>query len=370
QVMKDSVILSLEDPADFSMEDSLIMSVEDSVVFADMAQYSVMVDVFTFREDNVPQYLIDNKREDRRKLTLLFNREVQDTVILEPLSFSPPENWYLLEEHTMLDTIDYWIRDSLFYQLDSMLILTHYHITDTLLNKIPFEDSLRFNYREKKQTTRRRKKDVEQEEEKLTLGLNVQNGKRFDFYKDIIVTPVHPVFTADTSKIQISYMEDTLVMPARITVARDSTRLRRYSIHSEWIADHRYTMNLYPGAFSDIYGLTNDTISMRFSIQNPEYYGKILLNLTGVDGPKIIQVMDEKDVVVQVMVTENDGLVEFPYLEPVTFKLKLIHDSNGNGTWDTGDYMIGRQPERVEFHKESVIIKSNFYYEVNWHLED
>jgi hypothetical protein len=49
--------------------------------------------------------------------------------------------------------------------------------------------------------------------------------------------------------------------------------------------------------------------------------------------------------------------------------MKLIHDRNGNGKWDTGDYLGRKQPEAVEFHAGKINIRSNFDLELTWDLE-
>jgi len=62
-------------------------------------------------------------------------------------------------------------------------------------------------------------------------------------------------------------------------------------------------------------------------------------------------------------------LIEFNYLPPETFTLKLIHDRNNNGKWDTGDYLEHLQPEEVLFNPGSITIRSNFDMEVNWEIQ-
>jgi len=101
-----------------------------------------------------------------------------------------------------------------------------------------------------------------------------------------------------------------------------------------------------------------------------EWYGQILLNLSGVDGPKIIQVIDKNDEIVRASRVIENGLIEFPFLEPAGFTLKIVHDDNGNGKWDTGSYLEGIQPESVSYHPGTISIRSNFDMEINWNLKE
>jgi hypothetical protein len=346
------------------------VAAEDSLTLFDLARYSVMVDIFTFRENNEPQYLIDNKREDRRILRLLFNREVLDTVILEPLSFNGTD-WFLLEQHVMRDTFDYWITDSLIYQRDSLEIIAHYQVTDSIMNYEPFHDTLKFNFREAARDSRRRGKEPEEEkQEEISLSLNVRRGQPFDVYRDIIITSSHPIQKLDTAMIKFTRLEDTLNLPVAYSMSADPHFMRAASMVTQWKEGSRYDLNLFPGAVTDIYGLTHDTITTNFNMQNSDHYGKIFVNLTGVTGQTIVYLVDNKSVITKFLSTDTNGTLEFKYLEPLTYTLKTVLDANNNGKWDPGNYLQGIQPEKVIFHKEKIVLRSNFEVKVNWDLSD
>jgi hypothetical protein len=178
----------------------------------------------------------------------------------------------------------------------------------------------------------------------------------------------HPILEVDTSRMSFILIRDTLEIPQTIRIERDFFKLREYVLDIEWEVITSYKLDIFPGAFTDIYGLTHDTTSFSFQTRDPEFYGRILLNLTGVLGQKIIQVFNNKDVLVKQSIIQSDGEFIFDYMNPETFTLKLIHDRNENGMWDTGDYLERRQPEAVEFYSEPISIRSNFDMEVNWDL--
>ena len=342
---------------------------DDSLSIYDLARYSVMVDVFTFIEDNEPQYMIDNKRTDRRNISLLFNREVLDTIILEPLNFTPGEKWFLFEEHVMKDTFKYWITDSLVYKRDSLKIIAHYQASDTMMNLVPFDDTLNFNYREPVQAASRRRNQAEvSPEEKIDLKLNIRRAGEMDVYKDISIVANHPLKTIDTSRINFTYREDTLDLPVDYSVDMDEKNIRSAKLVTEWKEGYFYDLNIFPGAVEDIYGLSHDTIIVNFQARHLDSYGTIQLNLSGLEVSAIVQVIDKNNNVIRSLNTNNDGALEFQYLEPDTYRLKLIRDYNGNGKWDTGNYLDGLQPDKITINKESITLRPNFHYEVNWDL--
>jgi uncharacterized protein (DUF2141 family) len=361
-----------EDSLGLEMEDSLIVEISDSVMLAELGKYSVYVDIFLFQEDNKPQYLADYARDDRRKLSLYFNRELTQRVRMEPYNFDPAGDWFLLEEHVMKDTLDYWLKDSLVYKRDSLQFLAQYPVTDSLQQIVTYYDTLKFNYREPQKATARRRRQAEKEkqEEKITLSTGVSASQPQDIYRPISIEVQHPVFSTDQSRISLTRKEDTLVIPVPFTLVKDSTRIRRYFMKVDWESEIRYFLDIYPGAFIDIYGITHDTISTNFLSRSSEWYGRILLNLSGVDGPKIIQLLDKDDKIVRVRKVTENGVIEFPFLGPAAFTLKIVHDDNGNGKWDTGSYLEGIQPERVSYNPETITIRSNFDMEINWNLKE
>jgi hypothetical protein len=174
----------------------------------------------------------------------------------------------------------------------------------------------------------------------------------------------------DTSRISFVREEDTLKIPVPYSLSKDTTRLRRYFMNVDWESQTRYFLDIFPGAFTDIYGLSHDTILLNFMTHDVEYYGRILLNLKGVDGQKIIQVLDKNAEIVRMATLQEDGQIVFDYMEPAAFTLKVVHDFNGNGEWDTGNYLEGIQPEKVMYHPGTLTLRSNFDLELNWDLKE
>jgi hypothetical protein len=62
------------------------------------------------------------------------------------------------------------------------------------------------------------------------------------------------------------------------------------------------------------------------------------------------------------------GKIVFDYLPPGEYSLKAIYDSNHNNKWDTGDYLQGRQPEKVFLSKISQRLRSNWDLDLSWNI--
>ena len=147
---------------------------------------------------------------------------------------------------------------------------------------VPYYDTLKFNYREtvkKEVRTRRRDKDaVEDDTEWLTISAGPEGGQEQDLFRPATIISQHPVSKIDTSRINLVKLEDTLEIAVPYSLDHDKVKLRRYFMNVDWEGITTYDLDIYPGAFTDIYGLTNDTINLQIRTKYPEYYSRILLN--------------------------------------------------------------------------------------------
>jgi hypothetical protein len=340
----------------------------DTITFPKRTRYNIPLEIFLFREDNKPQYLSGSSRKNRKRLELCFNRPMKDMVKIEPLNFNPGSDWYVLDKNRTDDTLHYWIRDSLIYRLDTLKMHLLYLVTDSLMKYVPFNDTLNFVYLT--ETSKGRKKQTTSKAtESLRIEMALQNGSTTDLNKGILLVPENPVANLDISRIKLFKKEDTLEYPQKFTFEKDTLFLRKYLIRHEWEEIMNYRLFIGPGAFTDIYGLTNDTVDISFKTQSVDHYGKLILKLANLNQGIIVQLLSEKDQLVRTDTTSGISPVEFPWLEPGKYKLKIIFDKNRNGTWDTGNYLDHLQPEKVTFYSGEVNVRANWDLELPWDLK-
>ncbi len=360
----DSLAITRNDTSGIDFQDTLLVPQE--------MHFSFGFDLYFFQEDRKPQYLSDYRRTDPKRLEFYFNRPLTDTLIIEPLNFAHDTNWFIFENFKMGDTLVYWIRDSLIYKQDTLKLHLNYRVTDSVLNYIPYDDTL---YMVITQTVSKRKEqkkeDEEEEVKKETLGLsfNIRKGGTLDIYRKIKITPDHPVAFPDQSKINLFIKENNEELPCEFQIMNDSIFIRNYYLEHSWEEAMDYRLFIEPGAFTDIYGLTNDTIDLTYRIQSLDHYGKIIILMEHVNQQIIVQLMNEKEQVIREKIHFQDGPMEFPFLEPGKYKLKVIFDNNLNGKWDTGRYLDKIQPEKVLYYTGAIEVRANWDLELKWNLD-
>ena len=343
----------------------------DSAWLMSLNPYTVLVDVLVFQEDNKPQFLTDYSRPQYNKISLVFNRPLAHEIKTEPHNFDPAENWYIREDHFVGDSVDFWLSDSLVYKLDTLLIRLSYYITDSLLNYTEKMDTLRFVKTSAPPSgNRRRREDQKENDTVLVLSPGIRQGGKQDIFRDLVIVAENPVEKVDAGRIILSYQEDTLFHTQNFEFYKDSFFLRKYLLHTIWKEDYTYNLFIGPGAMTGIYGLTHDTIDINFRTESLENYGKIMLNLTNVSHPLLVQLLTEKGEPARQLSADTDGVVSFDYLTPNTYRIKIIYDRNKNGEWDTGTYLEKKQAEKVVYYQGSIEVRANWEKEIIWTLEE
>ena len=177
----------------------------------------------------------------------------------------------------------------------------------------------------------------------------------------------HPISSTDFSKITVS--EDSI--PVKDVTFRFTDSLKRFfEIDFARKEKTKYKVDILKGAFRDILNLENDSMELFFTTRSSADYGTMELKMQTATGKNyIVQLIDDKEEVYRQTPFHSDTSIFYDYLDPKTYRLKLVGDSNGNGEWDTGDYLHHIQPEHLFYYRESFTVRANWDVEVKWNVE-
>lgn len=329
-----------------------------------------------FREELPNQVVTGYDRPERNVLTLGFSRKPAGGFNLKPVDRLKLTNWYVVEPDNNGDTLKLWIINDEIANRDTLMAILEYKKTDSLYRLIPQADTLRLLYykEEVQQSKRKGKKDEKTEVKKgFTVSTSLSSDRvvipnlPFDF-----TLPV-PIKKVDKSKISIFNVTDSIAEEP-VKLKADSLNHRIYRFTKDWKSNVNYKMTVLPGAFEDYFGQTNDTLTLEMIGADPEKYGILRINLTGVSKSAVIELLSEKGIPVDTRTLNGNGIVEFNFIKPGKYKLRFIDDSNGNVKWDSGNYMKRIQPERViyftdEKTKGVINIRANWDSELQFSLK-
>jgi len=351
-------------------------TVADTVIAPGKKLNAVSVSLYSFLEEGSRVMVTSRTREIPEQFTFTFNRPLIDTLEVVPLNFSPDSGWILPEPSRNNDTITYWITDTLISKIDTLRLAITYLTSDSSGLLISKSDTVRL--RKPSATTgtarggggRRSREISETVINELVLNGNVSNRGTLNLNSQLIFTASRPVKYLNPDSIELVVFQDSLILPRKFTVSRDTISARKFIVSTAWDEETQYDILLKPGTIHDLYGKTNDSTEIRFSTRPVDYYGRILLDFSSYIYPMIIQVTSEKGVVMRTAVADQAGVFTFDYILPGRYSFKAIYDANENGKWDTGDYLKQLQPERTFLSGRPEQLRSNWDWEPVWRIND
>lgn len=321
---------------------------QDSLIISDI--YGDYHSLFMFKEIDSTQKLLDDEVVGKNKIRFIFKFPVDEP----KLTLLKPEttvDWKIEEINSLRDTLLVWIRDTV---IDSLLIKISDHdsIIDTTL--IVF----------KKEKKKKRRKRIEKESKKLSVRTNVK-GRLFDLNRRLTFLFDNPLKEHDFSGILFIAGEDTTL--AAPLIFTDSIH-RKMALKYTFDEEIPYQLIIPDSSFTDIFGLSNDSILIKFRTKFLKEYGNIYLDiLTNKDElPLIIQLLSNEKIIVEKYVTQTDSKIAFEYLKPGKYSIKAIWDKNRNGRWDTGNYLKKLQPENVYYYPVVIEVRANWDIEESW----
>ena len=186
-----------------------------------------------------------------------------------------------------------------------------------------------------------------------------------NYDQDFTLSATTPLSSIDTTKISI-IDKDSLNVPYKVLYDSISNR---YKFPVEKQEGQQYKVTMLPETFKDFYdGVNKDTLNFSFKTKMKSEYGNIRVNLRNATFPLIVQLTNDKGEVFYEKYTTESPVVDFTNLPPKLYKLRVIHDTNGNGKYDTGNYLLGIQPERVSYSPPIEEVRSNFDFIIEFEL--
>ncbi|WP_224488507.1 Ig-like domain-containing protein [Robertkochia flava] len=134
---------------------------------------------------------------------------------------------------------------------------------------------------------------------------------------------------------------------------------------------NKYDITLLPGAVTDFFGNENDSLQYSLTTKELGQLGSVRVRLQNTETfPLILELTDQKDNVKQSLFIDKPALsYNFVNIDPGTYYIRVIHDTNGNGKWDTGDYLEMRQPEKISYYPDPIELRANWEIEQTFILD-
>jgi hypothetical protein len=328
----------------------------DSLAIVNHLRPELDVHLFMFEEQDSVQRLLRTEMLRPGLLQFAFRYPTKNLIINALRPF--PDSFDIIEVYSRAaDTLLWYyppqITDSLFLVVQQ----------DTVIN-----DTVAISLALKQTAASRRKKEEDEKPAALTISFNTKSRK-LDLPRPLQIKFDEPVLTysmRDTSWMIIN--EDTLIN--RLEFKKIDSLGFKYQIDTTFEPDSRVMIRFPDSVFFGYSGKTNDTTQLNFNVPPLDQYGNLFLEMNIPETEKniIAQLLDEKENVLDERRLSASERLTYPFLIPGKYLLKVIFDRNGNGRWDTGDYLKKQQPERVMYFPKTIEIRANWDQEEQWEL--
>ncbi len=332
------------------------------------------------------QYLAKSDRNTHEKIELQFAIPVDSMPVIKGLNFNE-QDAYIVEHTARYDTITLWMKDTTIYYNDTLRFSLQYLATDTNGLLTDHIDTLSLTPKRSRarivQDEQKRAKDEAEKFEKDLKRLE-RNGDSIGIARLMLpktkflpiehtssTMALNDVFTlsfkepitflSDTA-VKVLKMEDSIWVKVPFEIEQDPLLIREYRIYAEWRPEETYKILIDSASIVGLYGLHNDALEHEIRFAPLDTYSTFTVNVANPKSSYLIELLDNKGDITRCGRIE-EGKVDFFFLIPGKYYVRLIDDVNMNGKWDTGEYAEKRQPENVYYINKVFDLKQDWYHE-------
>ena len=255
-----------------------------------------------------------------------------EKIEIQPLTKLPDTVKTLIRKENQKDSLNFWFTP---FEVDSIVFTvsnSKRKVIDTF-------------------TVKSRKVDLD------SLVLTPNQRGSLSFNEAFHISATTPLVELDSSKVKM-INKDSLDMSLNLEL---DTIANKLDFDFPLEPNENYSLELLPGAITDFFGETNDTLSYNLSTQSFADYGNLTVNIQGaVEYPILVQLTDTEGRMKLEIYAKEEQAFEFNNIEPSTYLIRVIQDSNGNGKWDTGNFLKNLQSEEVKYYPDEIEIRANW----------
>lgn len=387
------------------------------------------ITLLAFQPEKQSRFLLKSERPTLEHFSIFFTAPSDTLPKLIGLNFDATDA-FVVDASAKNDTLDYWIRDSLIYNLDTLDIKIDFYATDTLgelslttdtlhlVSKISkeklekqkkekWEEWVKQNKQKMKEDLRAGKKSKKKKRSKDNAEANNADGdapqdneladseseaKNESSDKDNTEIPPMPEefleyktssssSIAPDQNIDFTFSEplDTVDMSKlHFAVKRDSLFVPKEFIFRQ-VPGKIMTYRLYAEWEPDsTYQFVADTAAFVNIYGKRSEEAKRTIKVKNLDtfSTLFVSLVNADTSAVVQLLDANDkpvkikksenGKADFYFMNPGLYYMRMFYDLNGNGIWDTGDYDEHLQPEPMYYYPGALTLKALWEVTQTW----
>ena len=248
-------------------------------------------------------------------------------------------------------------------------------ILQTIVTQMPKKDSLQIWYKPIKVDSLNIEISRDKYNEKYSFkirdqkkdSLNIkalQNGT-INFKERFTIESTTPLVAFDKTKIKIS---NTAKEAVEFTTDYDVFNQKMFLDFNKNESE-KYAVTILPGALIDFFDQKNDTLKYSLSTKLKSDYGNMRVKLQNVKRfPVMVELTNSKDETQYSTFTNQDTTVDFNWIEPAVYTLRIIYDDNKNNKYDPGNFLEKKYAEEVIYFSKEIDVRANWDVEQTFDL--
>lgn len=304
------------------------------------------LELLLFTEDHLSQYITKTERKTPHFCQVIFSRpHVSKPIII--IENSANHNIKFSEN---LDTVNIWFSKDKLYSKDSIEMIFRY--IEPL-----YPDSVRTDT----------VFAIIDPQSKIIPGLELKKPKQKDIFKPYTISLNNPALSIDNNLLLITHTEDTttIALDTKTSISKDSLSIL---IESNFVLGEKYDIIIEEGFITDVFGFKNNADSIYVYIRSEDDYGHLKLHIPEFVNKNAYVELIQKNNVVYLEKIIN-GYANFTYIQPDTYKIRLVRDLNNNLKWDAGKFLNKLKAEPVFYHPDEIEIRNNWQHELTWMIK-
>jgi len=314
------------------------------------------IDLYLFKEKSLKQYIKDKKRLEKKMAFITF---AAPDVKIDSMGFRGIDSAKTIKQFNITkDSLVLWINDTLIKLPDTLVFDIKYYKTDSLNNLVLTQENFKMIAPKPKKIDIASKKNYGSSYEKPPRA-DLLNFKIEAEPSQIEQQGFKLLFPAPLVRIKLDSLMLISKTPKGVTkkesylMQKDTMENRLYYVYPNirLLEGYEYILKIPEGAFKDVYGYTNDSSATSIVLPNSEKLCKLTLNISGSDGSYVVELTNQtRDKVYRSFKIVKDTKLDFPYIQPGKYNIRVTQDLNGNGILDPGNISLKKQPEKVRLY--------------------
>ena len=324
------------------------------------------------KNDNSPSYEIYSfVQED--SIQKIFKKELLEAGLLRFVFRYPAQNVEIKALEELPDTVD--LLQVYSTRQDTVLwycTLNKDSLWVSINDGKNISDTTHYSLKPREAFTKKKKKKTEVKVKNISVKNNLK-GNKLKPNEHVILTFSEPVTKLDLS--------DTIVLIENHDTIYNNLQFEKfdkygfkYLINKTFHPENKYQILIPDSVFYGVRGFTNEPVRLNFTVSEESEFGNIFLTIEKpANVPQVIvELLDEKDKLIDKQIITETKEVYFEYLEPGKYKLKAILDLDANGIWSPGNFDKKLQPEKIIFYKGTLEVRANWDIDLDepWKIEN